>query len=192
MPKQSDALKVVVHYKPDTARMVQAILAVLLWPCPRPVEDESRLNEEGRSKAKTDKSRQAPKRAAASTHRHLRQSEQAKQNCREANSRECRSNRCERIAFPALGGLPAFLLVRRSGIGVLRRLVSFRGFNQRDDGKMLQDKKRESRDRPGDKHCKHQFAKPAHGRTQWQGNPEACRVSWAALCAPGRDEKPTA
>ena len=52
MPKQSDAFKVVVHYKPDTARMVQAILAVLLWPCPRPVEDEGRLNEEGRSKAR--------------------------------------------------------------------------------------------------------------------------------------------
>jgi hypothetical protein len=43
MPKQSDALKVVVHYKPDTVRMVQAILAVLLWPCPRSVEDEGRL-----------------------------------------------------------------------------------------------------------------------------------------------------
>jgi hypothetical protein len=52
MPKQSDALKVVVHYKPDTVRMVQAILAVLLWPCPRPVEDESRLNEEGGSKVR--------------------------------------------------------------------------------------------------------------------------------------------
>ncbi len=45
MPKQSNAVRVVVHYKPDTSRMVQAILAVLLWPSPGAEQRRDQLNE---------------------------------------------------------------------------------------------------------------------------------------------------